>query len=319
MARALLVGGRAASLAAGQGPRIMVGARVGLAALGPPSSIANVAIQRQGLATATVVRSPLEEFFPADTENTNSGRAWIPRDLRIKSNVDLHKLWYILLKERNMLLTVKQEAVRQGVQMPGKERLRKVRKSMAAVKLVIGEREIAAKQAAEMDPELWERIRSDVSVTTGVRPKLMSGEAGGRVSRAGPPKLPEDNEQSAAQHAQLLGINRPGLRRGGPQRPMTKSERAKFRSNLSEARAEVLASELAATDDLIKSMTDDDLRKIVDDAEQELLDGWNEEDLAYKSLAALKEAHARDMDTIWVKPGSVSKREDKSNAQDDEF
>ena len=66
---------------------------------------------------------------------------------------------YVLLKERNMLLTLKYEANRQGFIMPAPERLKKVtiqfactngmfnillcfqvRQSMARIKLVIGER-----------------------------------------------------------------------------------------------------------------------------------------------------------------------------------
>lgn len=65
-----------------------------------------------------------------------AGRAWRSRDLRGKSNTDLHKLWYVLLKERNMLFTVRQEARRMQTAMPAPERVRKVRRGMAAIKQV---------------------------------------------------------------------------------------------------------------------------------------------------------------------------------------
>ncbi|XP_037586496.1 39S ribosomal protein L47, mitochondrial isoform X2 [Cebus imitator] len=79
----------------------------------------------------TLSRKGLEEFFDDPKnwgqEKVKSGAAWTRQQLRNKSNEDLHKLWYVLLKERNMLLTLEQEAKRQILPMPSPERLEKVR------------------------------------------------------------------------------------------------------------------------------------------------------------------------------------------------
>ena len=54
------------------------------------------------------------------------GRSWLTDELRLKSNTDLHKLWYVLLKERNMLLTMEEAYKVEHVAMPNPERLDKV-------------------------------------------------------------------------------------------------------------------------------------------------------------------------------------------------
>uniref|UniRef100_A0A286X977 Large ribosomal subunit protein uL29m n=1 Tax=Cavia porcellus TaxID=10141 RepID=A0A286X977_CAVPO len=83
----------------------------------------------------TLSRKGLEEFFDDPKnwgqEKVKSGAAWTCQQLRNKSNEDLHKLWYILLKERNMLLTLEQEAKRQSSPMPSPEWLEKVEKEDA--------------------------------------------------------------------------------------------------------------------------------------------------------------------------------------------
>ncbi|NXX84844.1 RM47 protein, partial [Urocolius indicus] len=72
-----------------------------------------------------------------------TGDAWKINQLRGKSSEHLHKLWYILLKEKNMLLTLQQESKRQLRPMPSPERLEKVEKSMKNIDLVVKERETA--------------------------------------------------------------------------------------------------------------------------------------------------------------------------------
>ncbi|KAM7012160.1 large ribosomal subunit protein uL29m [Tautogolabrus adspersus] len=95
----------------------------------------------------TISRRGLEEFFdlPENWGETavKSGAPWTAKLLRTKSNEDLHSLWYVLLKERNMLITLQQEARRQRVQMPSPERLRKVERSMIRLETVVNERETA--------------------------------------------------------------------------------------------------------------------------------------------------------------------------------
>ncbi|XP_067898358.1 39S ribosomal protein L47, mitochondrial isoform X1 [Heterodontus francisci] len=89
----------------------------------------------------------LEGFFDHPKnwgeQTVKSGAPWTAKQLRIKSNEDLHKLWYVLLKEKNMLLTLEQEAKRQRLQMPSPERLKKVERSMARIDSIVQEREDA--------------------------------------------------------------------------------------------------------------------------------------------------------------------------------
>lgn len=71
-----------------------------------------------------------------------SGRAWTAADLRRKGFDDLHKLWYVLYKERNLILSEREKIRKQQRPTTGAEEHRyiKVKKSMAAIKLVLSER-----------------------------------------------------------------------------------------------------------------------------------------------------------------------------------
>nr|CAG4644292.1 EOG090X0DBE [Lepidurus arcticus] len=69
-----------------------------------------------------------------------SGRSWRADDLRLKSNEDLHKLWFVLLKERNMLLTMEHAAKEEKELLPSAERIDKVKESMKNLEEVVRER-----------------------------------------------------------------------------------------------------------------------------------------------------------------------------------
>ncbi|XP_061539831.1 39S ribosomal protein L47, mitochondrial [Phycodurus eques] len=101
-------------------------------------------VQCRALHTS-IHRRGLDEFFDLPENwgesKVKSGAPWTAKQLRTKSNEDLHKLWYVLLKEKNMLLTLEQEARRQRVPMPSPERLRKVQRSMIRLETVVMERE----------------------------------------------------------------------------------------------------------------------------------------------------------------------------------
>jgi len=92
----------------------------------------------------TAVRMDLSEFFEVEKfrgeKVVRVGREWRKDELRLKSNTDLHKLWFILLKERNMLLTMEEAYKDEFVAMPNPERIDKVEISMENLEEVVRER-----------------------------------------------------------------------------------------------------------------------------------------------------------------------------------
>ena len=78
----------------------------------------------------TTCQNGLMEFFDKEinwgAEKVIHGREWKLDELRIKSNVDLHKLWFVLLKERNMLLTMEETYKKNYESFVSPERIAKV-------------------------------------------------------------------------------------------------------------------------------------------------------------------------------------------------
>ncbi|KDQ06786.1 hypothetical protein BOTBODRAFT_49175 [Botryobasidium botryosum FD-172 SS1] len=91
---------------------------------------------------------------PSNRRLDRSGRSWTAAELRRKSFKDLHTLWYVLLRERNLLATQKHEAMRLGADY-GRHtsiipRTHRVSKSMARIKGVLNERRLAYEAAVEL-------------------------------------------------------------------------------------------------------------------------------------------------------------------------
>jgi large subunit ribosomal protein L47 len=57
----------------------------------------------------------LETLEPGIPSATDSGRAWTAPELRRKDLRDLHTLWYVVLRERNLLASQREEARRMGI------------------------------------------------------------------------------------------------------------------------------------------------------------------------------------------------------------
>ncbi|KAG9078418.1 54S ribosomal protein L4 mitochondrial [Ceratobasidium sp. 370] len=101
--------------------------------------------------------SSYETLVPKHRTNDYSGRPWLASELRRKSFKDLHTLWYVLARERNILATQAHEARRQRIDAGNftniTQRNRRCQKSMARIKQVLNERRLAYDQAVKLYQE----------------------------------------------------------------------------------------------------------------------------------------------------------------------
>ncbi|RNF15207.1 hypothetical protein TcG_07167 [Trypanosoma cruzi] len=89
------------------------------------------------------------------------GGAWPLESLRVKSLSDLQQIWFLLLKERNMLHSTREQYLRHQEElgaMPAPSRLKMVQESMRNIKRVVKERDAeATAQATAIFQERLER------------------------------------------------------------------------------------------------------------------------------------------------------------------
>ena len=123
---------------AGRGRLLLLGRA--LAAVGRPAPAAGPRRGLGGTAAARGLEDLLQGRGGTAEEAGRAGRAWRAAELRGKSFEDLHRLWFVLLKERNHLKAVRAFARAQRRDIANPERLTKLRRSMARIKLVLSER-----------------------------------------------------------------------------------------------------------------------------------------------------------------------------------
>ncbi|KAH9969717.1 mitochondrial 39-S ribosomal protein L47 (MRP-L47)-domain-containing protein [Russula dissimulans] len=118
------------------------------------------------------------------------GRAWSAAELRRKSFRDLHTLWYVLLRERNLLKTQRETYRRAGVGFDNLNTVQKrdhqCRKSMARIKYVINERRLGYEGAMKIHAEKSEQASKEKE-GTGETEKGSSADVGRQEREASPP------------------------------------------------------------------------------------------------------------------------------------
>lgn len=83
---------------------------------------------------------------------STNARPWKAAELRLKSTDDLHRLWFVMVKEKLALLSERDFCRRNSLPWKGSSDLWKLRKGMARLKTVVGER-FRQKRAVQRETE----------------------------------------------------------------------------------------------------------------------------------------------------------------------
>jgi large subunit ribosomal protein L47 len=128
-----------------------------------PSNADDRLTEGPGNASLTQFLEAFVDPYEVDPKLPPPGRRWSAAEIRLKSDDDLQKLWVVLLRERNMLYSVKMLHERRKTSMPHRDRLQKTRKSMAMIKRVLGERDRAAAAAGKRGEFLNRKQRDAIA------------------------------------------------------------------------------------------------------------------------------------------------------------
>ncbi|KAL1412778.1 54S ribosomal protein L4 mitochondrial [Vanrija albida] len=144
-----------------------------------------------------------------------SGRSWTAAELRLKSFEDLHTLWYVLLRERNVLATQREERRRAAIP-PGyggevlTKRGFRCRKSMARIKYVLNERRLALIAAggpllppAEPHFDVLSASAAIADTVTGVDMDTLQRQVAKKARKPKKAQKAQKTQPTAAQEAEI--------------------------------------------------------------------------------------------------------------------
>ena len=93
-------------------------------------------------------------------KDAKNGRSWRAEELRLKNHDDLHKLWYVLLKEKNKLKSDFLMTKQMGQVYFGKNDLKKVNLSMSRLLTVVNERKrLRSQYRMHLEDEYIQKIK----------------------------------------------------------------------------------------------------------------------------------------------------------------
>ncbi|KAI1142146.1 MRP-L47-domain-containing protein [Hypoxylon sp. FL0543] len=140
-----------------------------------------------------------EKLILTPEEDAEHGRGWTVEELRHKSWEDLHKLWWVCIKEQNRIATARKEKARLKLRSGDEEtteRLLEVRKTMKSIKHALTERFYLwedARKLAENDPEI------DLSDTN--RPYAPSTYLEEEIQKAEPAEVQQEGQEESEKSA----------------------------------------------------------------------------------------------------------------------
>jgi len=127
-----------------------------------------------------------------ERQRDNVGRAWRAEELRLKSHTDLHKLWYVLLIEKNKLRSDMLFSVQMGQYFYGYDHIKKVRLSMARLLTVVNERKKLRSEYRKLLEDEYIAAKKKEEEDEYIEQIMAARERGERT-----PLLPEENRKKA--------------------------------------------------------------------------------------------------------------------------